>query len=50
MDYDRNFENGTRNCDLLLQSPFYANPYLYVTLYAQNLQALAFEITDLEMW
>lgn len=50
MDYNRKFENWVRNYDLLLQSPLYANPYLYATLYAQTLQALPFEITDLEMW
>lgn len=32
-----------------MQCPFYANPYLYVTLHVQSFQALAFEITDLEM-
>lgn len=47
MDCDIKFENW--NYDNL-QSPLYANPYLYATLYDQALKDLATEITDLEMW
>jgi len=50
MDYDRKFENWLNNYNFLLQSPLYANPYLYATLCVQTSQALAFKITDLEMW
>lgn len=33
----------------IMQTSFYANASLYATLYVQCFQALAFEITDLEM-